>query len=389
MKSFLEAKKIIQNKAHASATQKLPLHNCLNLISSEDIFAPMDVPSFDNSAMDGYIFRFEDYVNKQKIQIKHEIQAGANEQIQLNKYESAKIFTGAYIPKNGDTVVAQEDVTIKENLLQIKKEISKGTHIRGKGTQTKKGSLVLKKGDLLTAEYIGFLATLGIDTLEVYTKPKVGIITTGKELVPLGKTLKTNQIYDSNSIYLQTVLEELNIVPEFCVWVDDDATLLKNTLAENIEKVDILIITGGISVGKYDYVKSSLESIGVKEHIYKVKQKPGKPLFYGTLDKKNVFALPGNPAAVVSCFHSYIKPFINTIMQKDSPQQFGILLNEFSKKTGLTHIVKVFTANKKIEILPNQLSYQMDSFSKANALAIFREEQDFFSIGEKVPIIKF
>ena len=166
---------------------------------------------------------------------------------------------------------------------------------------------------------------------------------------------------------------------------------MKNAIQENVEKVDVLIFTGGISVGDYDFLKPVLDDLDVQESFYRVKQKPGKPLFFGTLNNTEIFALPGNPSAVVMCFHVYLKPFIKEKMGIESftKKEFGILMNEYIKKSGLTHFVKAFVENNKVEILNNQLSYQMDAYTKANAFAILPENQEHFQIGDKVEVIKF
>lgn len=391
MISVKNAEEIIKQKSKNLKITVLPILECLHGISAEDVYAPIDVPVFDNSAMDGYAFRFEDVVNQLDIKISEEIQAGTETLLPLAKGTCARIYTGAPIPQNADTVVAQEDVSIENKILRIKKNIEQSSNIRKRGSQTPKGSLILKKNTLLTAEYIGFLATFGINELQVYASPKIGIIVTGKELVKIGEPLKSNQIYESNSVFLKAAFQEIGIVPQFCIWADDNRDLLKKIVLENYQSVDILIFTGGISVGDYDFVKPVLEELGTEEMFYKVKQKPGKPLFFGLLNETEIFALPGNPSAVVVCFHGYIKPYIKSKMGIEAydKKEFGILINEYSKKPGLTHYVKAYVENHKVEILSSQLSYQMDAYSKANALAILSEDQEQFQIGEKVEIIKF
>lgn len=382
---------ILKNKSKNCKIITLPLVNCLHLLSAEEVYAPINVPSFDNAAMDGYAFRFEDFQNELDLQIIREIQAGTDTLLPLHKGETARIFTGAPIPENADTVIPQEDVLVENGILKFKKSVNINTNIRQKGTQTQKGTLILKKNTKITAEYIGFLATFGIVELEVFAPPKIGIIVTGKELVKSGNMLENYQIYESNSVFLSAAFQELGIQPLFSIWVDDDKNELKNAIQENAEKVDILMFTGGISVGDYDFVKPVLKDLGVQESFYKVKQKPGKPLFFGTLNNTEIFALPGNPSAVVMCFHVYLKPFIKEKMGIESftKKEFGILMNEYIKKSGLTHFVKAFVENNKVEILNNQLSYQMDAYTKANAFAILPENQEHLQIGDKVEVIKF
>ena len=391
MTTHQSAIEVLKNKSKHRKTEILPLANCLHLVSADDVFAPINVPSFDNAAMDGYVFRFEDFLNELNLQIINEIQAGTDALLPLKKGEAARIFTGAPIPENGDTVIPQEDVLVENGMLKFQKKVNKNANVRQKGTQTQKGTLILKKNTKITAEYIGFLATFGIAELEVFAPPKIGIITTGKELIKAGNSLENYQIYDSNSVFLTAAFEEIGLKLSFSIWVDDNKNELKNAIQENVEKVDVLIFTGGISVGDYDFLKPVLDDLDVQESFYRVKQKPGKPLFFGTLNNTEIFALPGNPSAVVMCFHVYLKPFIKEKMGIESftKKEFGILMNEYIKKSGLTHFVKAFVENNKVEILNNQLSYQMDAYTKANAFAILTENQEYFQIGDKVEVIKF
>ena len=391
MTTHQSAIEVLKNKSKHRKTEILPLANCLHLVSADEVFAPINVPSFDNAAMDGYAFRFEDFLNELNLQIINEIQAGTDALLPLKKGEAARIFTGAPIPENGDTVIPQEDVLVENGMLKFQKKVNKNANVRQKGTQTQKGTLILKKNTKITAEYIGFLATFGIAELEVFAPPKIGIITTGKELVKAGNSLENYQIYDSNSVFLTAAFEEIGLKLSFSIWVDDNKNELKNAIQENVEKVDVLIFTGGISVGDYDFLKPVLDDLDVQESFYRVKQKPGKPLFFGTLNNTEIFALPGNPSAVVMCFHVYLKPFIKEKMGIESftKKEFGILMNEYIKISGLTHFVKAFVENNKVEILNNQLSYQMDAYTKANAFAILTENQEHFQIGDKVEVIKF
>lgn len=390
MISVNEALDLIRQQCHPLPPIKIPLENALHFVSAEIIYAPIDVPLFDNSAMDGYAVCHKDVENKVPIKVVYEINAGKNHLPVIQKGEAARIFTGAPIPTGADTVVQQEICHEKNGVLTFLQSFSKGTHIRKQGTQTGKNTLVLPKNTRLTAEYIGFLATLGIDSVKVYPKPKVGIIVTGNELVAAGKSLQNGQIYESNSITLKVLLKELGIDVTFSRWIDDNEEELYQFVNENSTKVDVLLFTGGISVGHYDFVKPVLSRLNATDFFYKVKQKPGKPLYFGKHGSTLVFALPGNPAAVVSCYHVYVKPALQLILNKPVTQNhYGILINSYYKKAGLTHYLKAFVENKKVSLLNNQLSYQMDAYAQANAIAVLTEEQENFPIGEKVKVIYF
>lgn len=390
MISVKKASELIQQQCHSLPPIKIPLENALHFVSAATIYAPIDVPLFDNSAMDGYAVRYDDIENKAPIKVVYEINAGKSSLPVLQKGEAARIFTGAPIPIGADTVVQQEICLAENDNLTFIQSFSPGTNIRKKGTQTRKNTLVLPKDTLLTAEYIGFLATLGICTVKVYPKPKVGIIVTGKELVAAGNPLQNGQIYESNSIALKVLLKQLGIDVTFSQWIDDNEEELFQFVKDNSAKVDVLLFTGGISVGNYDFVRPVLNRLHATEIFYKVKQKPGKPLYFGKHNTTLLFALPGNPAAVVSCFHVYVKPALQLIMNDTVAQNhYGILIRNYYKKAGLTHYLKAFVEDKKVVLLNNQLSYQMDAYAQANALVILAEEQEDFQIGEKVQVIYF
>src|SRR5690606_26601905 len=212
---------VLEEKAKTLNPVSLPILDCLGLVAAQKIMAPGDVPGFDNSAMDGYAFCFEDFQNNIPLKINYTIVAGTSELPILKKGEAARIFTGSPIPAGADTVIQQEICEIFDGELFFTKEINQGTNIRKQGTQTPKGSCILEKGSLLTAEYIGFLATFGISEIKVYPKPRVGIIVTGKELMPAGKHLKPGQIYDSNSVTLQAVLKKMNVEIAYVLRVGD------------------------------------------------------------------------------------------------------------------------------------------------------------------------
>src|SRR5690606_20821630 len=386
-----QAFQIIEDKVKTLPPITLPLLDCLELTAAESLTAPIDVPVFDNSAMDGYAFRFEDFLNNIPLKINYTIEAGNSESVVLKQGEAARIFTGAPIPVGADTVVQQEICRIDNGLLSFTKEIKKGSNIRARGTQTKKGSPVLEVVSFLTAEYISFLATLGISEIKVYPKPKVGIIVTGNELAQPGRILDAGQIYESNSITLKALLRKMNIETVFTEQISDNKEFLSDFVQSHAGKVDVLLFTGGISVGDYDFVKPVLEQLNAEEFFYKVRQKPGKPLYFGALGKTFVWGLPGNPGSVLTCFHIYVKPFLNAMAGQKTikKKQYGILITPYHKKPGLTQFVKAYMEDHKIKILDSQLSYQMDSFSKANGYAVLKEEQENFQAGEKLEFIFF
>lgn len=225
---------------------------------------------------------------------------------------------------------------------------------------------------------MAFLSGLGINEIEIYRRPKIAIINTGKELVKTGGKLKEGQIYESNSYSLHNALAALHITPQKTVIVNDDFEEIKKEISSSLKENDILLITGGVSVGDYDYVPQALAANGVKEVFHKIKQKPGKPLYFGIKDKTLIFGLPGNPASVLTCFYQYVIPSIKKMMGFKEYELRHLLLpclNHYEKKKGLTHFLKAkLHQNGTVEILAHQESYKMNTYSIANALVEIDED---------------
>ncbi|MCJ8154562.1 molybdopterin molybdotransferase MoeA [Chryseobacterium sp. SSA4.19] len=395
MKYFIpvsEAKKIIESQIFRTEKITVSLLEAQGFFTSEPIFATLDVPSFNNSAMDGYGFRFDDLADFSELKVMHIIPAGVSKNnFELGRGEAVRIFTGAKIPDGVDTVIMQEKVTRIEDRIQFNgNEILKGENIRLKGSQTRLGTKIIEENTFINHAVIGFLSGFGIDKIAVYNKIKIGLLYTGNELVESGKPLLDGEIYNSNSYTLQSALAEINHGFSFINHVEDTEEATFSAIKKSLETIDVLLITGGISVGDYDYVKPALEKSGVSELFYKIRQKPGKPLYFGKLDKKMIFALPGNPASVFSCYHQYIKPFLlGCFGRKDFEEEKDFAISEsFAKKKNKdqTQFLKACYSKGKVRILNAQESYKMDSAAQANCFVEFPEKATEINIGEKVTI---
>jgi len=388
-----EAETIIKKEVFRMPIIEKPLLEALHYYTAKPIYAPIDVPSFDNSAMDGYAFAYQDYVDKKEIKVRHTIQAGDTRLPILQSGEAARIFTGAMIPEGADTVAIQENTKEENGILHIEEDaFDKGENIRPKGSQSKKGDLILPENVLINPGTIGMLAGFGINKIDVFSLPKVGIIITGNELVEAGKPLKEGQIYESNAITLQSALREQGIEAQPPIRVQDDREATFQSVKKSLETTDVLLITGGISVGKYDFVKESLEKSGVEELFYKVQQKPGKPLFFGKKENRFVFALPGNPAPVLVCFYRYVLPFLEGLKGNPNPFENKIvarLSDDYDKKNELTNLLKgLLRHDGTVTVLPNQESYKMDAFVQANCLVEISGEKRKVVKNEKVVVWK-
>lgn len=353
---------------------ELKLADALNGYLAEDICSPYPIPFFNQSAVDGYAFKFND--SSSSYTVVEEIPAGDTRKITIKEGEAARIFTGSKVPDGCDTVIMQEFTDVNEKQLYLKdKGLKKGSNIRTKGYQIEKGTLALKKGTKITPAAIGFLATLGFTTVKIHAFPSAHILVTGSELVKPGNSLKEGQIFESNSAMLEAGFKQLKIHPTV-VSIKDNLEGTTIAVKEALEQSDMLVLSGGISVGDYDFVYEALIKNGVEELFYKVNQKPGKPLFFGKKGHKVVFALPGNPAAALNCFYEYVYPCIRFKMGNESPflPIMHLPISEtILKKEGRAHFYKAFTDFKTVTPLGGQNSDALQSFVWANCLMFVKE----------------
>lgn len=383
-----EARKLIAENCNREKKESRLLSKSQGYVLTKPVFSPVDTPPFHQSAMDGYAFSFENWDGKSDLKIAGEIQAGSKEVIEIKPLQAARIFTGAALPAATDTVVMQEHVTKNGNQIHINNtQLVKGTNVRSRGSQTRKGELALDKGQLLTPPAISFLAGIGIEKVDVFSKPSISIIVTGKELIQPGNEITEGEIYESNSCGLIAGLNAMDITPNSVEIVDDVEAEIINAINRQLNS-DILILTGGVSVGDYDFVAKTLEKCGVKNIFHKIKQKPGKPFYFGKRNESLVFGLPGNPASALTCFYEYIIPAIDNFTKKNYQRKLKMpLANDYKKKAGLTYFLKGKTNDEKVMILNNQESYMMNSFAIADCLIELEEEKEQFMKGEMVNVL--
>lgn len=383
-----EAIKIIDlNSSLNYKTEHKKIALCEGIVLSEDITSPINMPPFRQSAMDGYAINIHD---SNKYSLIGEVKAGDSKNPTLKKGEAVRIFTGAAVPDSANCVVMQEKVIRNKQEIEVQNKPLLQANIRPLGEQSKTGEVALKKGTLLNPAAIGFLTTLGITSANVYKKPSIAVIATGNELVTAGQTLKHGQIYESNSLMLSVSLNKYGYQNNETYKIPDDYDSTLKLLKNTIEKKDILIISGGISVGDYDYVGKALTELKTKELFYKIKQKPGKPLYFGKNNNTFIFALPGNPAAALSCFYIYVLRHLKRMCGESSykPKQIEAISNSnYLKKGDRAQFLKAFYQKGKIEILEGQSSSMLHTFAIANALVYLSGDCKNINNGEKVQTI--
>ncbi|MBL7923442.1 MAG: molybdopterin molybdotransferase MoeA [Bacteroidia bacterium] len=368
----------------------LALQEAFGLVLAEDIKVRSDAPPFHQSAMDGYAFSFRTWDKKSDLKITGLIPAGKKVSKRLKKGEAALIFTGAEIPAGADTVVIREKVVQKGEYLRIlDTALQAGANIRKRASHIRTGQIALKKGTTLNAGAIAFLASVGIARVKVISRPRVGIIVTGDELAVPGQKLAKGQVYECNSFALHSALRSRYLEPALVMHAADDKEKLKAAIRLALAKCDVLLLTGGVSAGDFDFVAPALQECGFKKQFHKVRQKPGKPLFFGTKGKKLAFGLPGNPASVLTCYYVYVVAALNRLAGISHEEERSLKLNRpFSKKPGMTHLLKAKTEGNTVSILHDQESYKLNSFAMADALVLLDEETEQVDEGREVVVIK-
>ena len=397
MISVEEARAYIKAHIAPIGIHDVPLSVAAGHTLGADIYAKIDIPAFKQSSMDGYAIRYGD--RQRILTVSGEMQAGADKGFTLSPFEAARIFTGAPLPAGADTVVMQEKVSLNNGMLTIlDPNLKIGLNVRNKGDEVKSGALAMAKGSKLSPAAIGFLAGIGTADVPVYRRPSVAIIVTGKELQRPGKALEFGQVYESNSYSLTAALEQAQITKINFYTADDILEELVNVLREAINANDVVLLTGGVSVGDYDFVIPAAEQLGIRQIFHKVKQRPGKPLYFGKKNGKVIFGMPGNPSSVLSCFYQYVLPALEIMMNSNNisnntgnPKEGvkvvdAVLTHNFSKAAGLTHFLKAHFNDGKVTPLHAQESFRMSSFAEANCMIELEEEQLVFPAGTLVKV---
>ncbi|MFC5683200.1 molybdopterin molybdotransferase MoeA [Flavobacterium sp. MAHUQ-51] len=384
-----EALKIIAENSSKMSITKIKVSKSLGFVLAEAVYSPINMPPFRQSAMDGYAFI---HGESSKFKVVKTSQAGDFSEEPIEKNEAVRIFTGAFVPDEMDTVVMQEHTKLTDDRLQIDKMPLAKANVREKGEQVKKGELVFEANTVITPAAIGYLTCLGITKIKVYEKPKVAILVTGNELVTAGKKLPKGKIYESNSVMLEAALKTIGIKKTTIFKVKDSLKKTRIIIDSCLTNYDVLLISGGISVGDYDYVREALLKNGVTELFYKINQKPGKPLFFGRKDEKIVFALPGNPASSLTCFYVYTLPALKKRMGFENVHLAEItrkINTSFTNTTGKTLFLKALFDDEKVTILEGQSSAMLNTFSIANGLIVVPEDVSTIQANEAVKVLAF
>lgn len=388
--SVADAHALLRAHTPVLPPESVALADAAGRVLAGTLRSPLDLPPFDDSAMDGYALAWQEDGLDRYWPVVGEIAAGHWPEATLPPGTCRRIFTGAPIPPGADTVVQQEWVHYQDGQIRITGgQPRRGDHIRRQATHIAKGDPALSAGHVLHPGALGFLAGMGLDTVNVYRRPRVSLLITGSELASPGTPLQPGQIYESNGQTLRAALGLLGVTPVHQRRVSDALPALRAAVEDCLPDSDLILFSGGISVGDHDVVRQYLEQVQAECIFYKVRQRPGKPLFFGRHRQTLLFALPGNPASVLHCFYQYVWPTIRRMgghPHPDLPLREATLTHPFTKKAGLTFFLKGHIQGEEATPLEGQLSYIMRSFAEANALIILEEGREHYAAGERVMV---
>ncbi len=397
MISVQEALQILKSAARSFGEEMVELSASLGRINKEVWKVDRDLPPYDRVTMDGIAINYAAYAEgKRSFPIQGVAAAGQEKQTLKSKTDCLEIMTGAVMAANADTVIRYEDVRIENGTAHIKVDkVVEGQNIHYKGEDRKQGEEVLQADAAIRSVEIGLGASIGKSGIQVAKLPSVMVISTGDELVPIDQQPAAHQIRRSNVYRIQTVLSGLGISAEQDHLVDDKAAI-KEKLASYLEQYEVIILSGGVSKGKFDYLPEVLAELGAEKKFHKIAQRPGKPFWFGDYKKKcSIFALPGNPVSSFLCMQRYFRYWLAQCLQSQAPElQYAILDADVNFKPDLTYFLEVsLSSNEKGSLIakPHKGNGSGDfaNLLLADGFIILPRGRDEFKLGEVYPVLKW
>jgi molybdopterin molybdotransferase len=393
-----EAQSLLEIHCGSASTKTVSTFEAHGMVLAQDVVAPINQPPFDRSPLDGYAFKAEDSVGASKdrpvrLKIIEEIYAGDFPQREIKERTASRIMTGAPIPKGANCVLRQEETMEEGGDVLIYTELKAGANYCYAGEDMKKGELVLEKETLLNFAAIGILASLGIEEVLVYKKPKVAVLSTGDELSNLGEELEPGKIYNSNSYTIGLRLRELGIEPILLDSATDEVEKLSLRIKDALSEADFLITTGGVSVGKKDIVKDAVKLLGASILFWKVNLQPGTPVLCSQLDGKLIFSLSGNPAAALVNFEMLVRAALAKYTHRNDLRPLeteAILVNSFPKASKNRRFVRgkliLDAEEKQVELPEKHSSGVLSSLLDCNCVVDVPAGSPPLEEGQKVKI---
>jgi molybdopterin molybdotransferase len=386
MISTKEALDFILDSTPAGKMETICIEDALDRVLAEDIFASRSYPPFDRVTMDG--IAISSLANAKEFKVQSITKAGEKTQ-KLSQTDSCiEVMTGCPLPSGCDTIIPYEEVEIKNKIAKIiNPSYEYKNFIHDKASDYKKDDLLIKKNTPITSAVLGIIASQGIRKVKVYALPRISIISSGNEIKELGEQIQEHEIYRSNPYMLERELKGLAKFEINKFHTEDNLEETIKTLAKALDQSDLIIVCGGVSKGKFDYIPAALEKLEVKKIFHRVSQRPGKPLYYGTKGEKQIFGLPGNPVSALVCLRKYVISSVEKQMGLAALQINGILTKSIEFKNDLTYFVAVsasFDPNGRLLLTPIETNTSGDFNSLCHSSGIIELPKDrhIFSPGE-------
>jgi molybdopterin molybdotransferase len=393
MISVEQAIKILTEKPISLEVEQISFESSLDRILAEPILADRDFPPYNRVAMDGFALRYASLVGAQNtFRIEHTVAAG-DPTYRLNDSKACvEIMTGAVLPHGSDTVVPYEDAEVKDGLMLLKSDPSAGQNVHRQGSDRKEGDVIVPAGITISGPDIGIAATVGATKLKVFRIPSICLVSTGDELVPVEGKPAPHQIRSSNVYALKASLATYQCQIDH-QHLPDDLPLVNKAVERLLEKYQIVIFIGGSSMGKYDFLPEALKSAGLQEHFYKIRQRPGKPIWFGSTGNRYVFALPGNPVSCFLCLEKYIKSWLNNSLGKPKKIESAQLSDDFTFRPDLTYFLQVKTDWKDGVVIAHPAvgggSGDHANLAEVDAFLQLPGDRQIFYRGESFELLRF
>ncbi len=392
-----EALSFVLSKCVPGPRHAVPLNDALHLYTSEDLAAVGPIPPFDNTAMDGFAVRAEDVAEAPtSLDLVGTIAAGDSPDIEVGSGQAVRIMTGAPVPDGADAIVMVEltEVSADEQTVLVQQAVPVGNHIRPAGDDVQTDQVVFEAGTYLGPAHLGVCASIGVYSVPVIRRPRIGVISTGDELVDGPGPLGAGQIHDSNRHTLIALVESTGAIGVDLGLVPDDEDQIHQAMSAAVDDCDAVVTSGGVSMGDFDYVKKVLDEIGDMRWM-QIAIKPAKPLAFGTVGDTPVFGLPGNPVSSMVSFELFARPGINQMMGKPEPVPqavSGVAGVDMKRRSdGKTHFARVNAqagadGRYSATFSGGQGSHQLSAMAAANALAIIPDGEGIAE-GEAVDLL--
>ena len=394
MISVAQALQTVLNSSHNYGVEEIPFLKSMGRILKEEIVADRDFPPFNRVCMDGIAIDYQQFKNGRRVFKIEGIQAAGSKQIRLkNTKNCIEVMTGAILPNHTNTVIRYEDVTLEDGIATVNIDLIKeGQNTHNKGKDRKVNDLLITQNTKISAAEMGVLATVGKSVVKVAKQPKVMIVSTGDELVGVDQIPLEYQIRRSNVFTLVSLLERLNI-PSETSHISDDKLIIKSKIESYLHEYDVVLFSGAVSKGKYDFLPEIFEELKVYKKFHKVMQRPGKPFYFGKTDTCTVFGFPGNPISTfVNCL-AYFYPWYHRSVGLEIIQETAILGEDVSFVPNLDYFLQVALENKSgnLVAIPVAANGSGDLASLANTDAFIQLPKDTteFKKGEVYPILKY